>query len=102
MALYAFDGTWNKPDTDSDDIDKNTNVYNFLRFYAPGDPEKHAALEEYKTGVGTRYGEAGRIVGGFFGEGGHDRVNEMLLSFAKNWQRNAPEDRTVDVIGFSR
>src|SRR4051812_11296085 len=102
MALYAFDGTWNKQDTDSDNIDENTNVYNFLPFYAPGDPDARGKLEEYKTGVGTRFGEPGRIVGGFFGAGGRDRVHEMVASFAANWKRNAPEDRTVDVIGFSR
>lgn len=102
MALYAFDGTWNKPDTDSDELDENTNVYNFLRFYAPQDAEARNNLDGYKTGVGTRHGEAGRIVGGFFGAGGRDRVREMVESFAKNWARNGPEDRTVDVIGFSR
>ena len=102
MALYAFDGTWNKKDTDSDELDENTNVYNFLRFYAAKDPDAERQLEDYKTGVGTRYGEAGRIVGGFFGAGGRDRVHEMVNSFAENWKRNGPEDRTVDVIGFSR
>ena len=102
MALYAFDGTWNKPDIDSDDVDKNTNVYNFLRFYASKDPDAQRQIEDYKTGVGTRFGEPGRIVGGFFGAGGRDRVKEMVDSFASNWQRNGPEDRTVDVIGFSR
>src|SRR5688572_24524871 len=102
MSLYAFDGTWNKPDTDSDELDENTNVYNFLRFYAPGDPEAHEKLAEYKTGVGTRLGKTGRIVGGFFGAGGRDRVHEMVDSFRENWTRNGPEDRTVDVIGFSR
>jgi hypothetical protein len=102
MALYAFDGTWNKPDTDSDDLDENTNVYNFLHFYAANDPDAQRQIEDYKTGVGTRFGEPGRIVGGFFGAGGRNRIREMVASFAQNWQRNGPEDRTVDVIGFSR
>jgi hypothetical protein len=102
MALYAFDGTWNKPDTDDDDIDKNTNVYNFLKFYAADDAESQKQLEDYITGVGTRLGAGGRIVGGFFGAGGRERVHEMVGSFAENWKHNGPEDRTVDVIGFSR
>lgn len=102
MALYAFDGTWNKPDTDEDSIDKNTNVYNFLKFYAPGDQEARDKITEYATGVGTRLGAGGRIVGGFFGAGGRDRVREMVASFAENWAHNGPEDREVDVIGFSR
>ena len=102
MALYAFDGTWNKPDTVEDGIDKNTNVYNFLRFYASDDPETLSKLEEYETGVGTRLGIGGRIVGGFFGGGGRTRVKEMVDSFRENWAHNGPEDRFVDVIGFSR
>jgi hypothetical protein len=102
MALYAFDGTWNKPDTDADDIDKNTNVYNFLRFYAPDDRESGAKIDEYQAGIGTRLGFPGRIVGGFFGGGGRTRVAEMVDSFAENWKRNGREDRVVDVIGFSR
>jgi hypothetical protein len=102
MALYAFDGTWNKPDTDEDSVDKNTNVYNFLHFYAPGDQEARDKIEEYKEGVGTRLGAGGRIVGGFFGAGGRERVSEMVASFAENWAHNGPEDRSVDVIGFSR
>jgi len=102
MALYAFDGTWNKPDTDEDDLDKNTNVYNFLKFYAPGDPETLSKLEEYEKGVGTRFGKGGRIVGGFFGAGGRTRVKGMLNAFCENWAHNGPEDRFVDVVGFSR
>ncbi|MFL6531154.1 MAG: phospholipase effector Tle1 domain-containing protein, partial [Chthoniobacterales bacterium] len=102
MALYAFDGTWNKPDIDKDNVDKNTNVYNFLAFYAPGDPEAQAKREDYKAGVGTRFGEPGRIVGGLFGAGGRDRVHELVQAFAANWKHNGPEDRIVDVIGFSR
>ena len=93
MALYAFDGTWNKPDTDSDELDENTNVYNFLRFYAPADAETRANLDGYATGVGTRHGEAGRIVGGFFGAGGRDRVDEMVESFARNWACRRPTSR---------
>jgi uncharacterized protein (DUF2235 family) len=102
MALYAFDGTWNKPDTDSDALDHNTNVYNFLNYYALKDAETRDNVECYEAGVGTRLGVTGRIVGGFFGAGGRTRVNELVESFRKNWKRNETEDRTVDVIGFSR
>jgi hypothetical protein len=102
MALYAFDGTWNKPDTDDDAFDKNTNVYNFLKFYGLKDAETRTNVECYEAGVGTRLGVPGRIVGGFFGAGGRTRVQEMVESFRQNWRRNGTEDRTVDVIGFSR
>lgn len=102
MALYAFDGTWNNEDTKEDSVDKNTNVFNFLPYYAASNEEAQKSIESYEAGVGTRLGVPGRIVGGFFGAGGRTRVQEMVASFAKNWERNATEDRTVDVIGFSR
>jgi hypothetical protein len=102
MALYAFDGTWNKPDTKDDSVDKNTNVYNFLKYYAAADTETQKSLEAYEEGVGTRLGVPGRIVGGFFGAGGRTRVQELVKSFSENWRRNGTEDRTVDIIGFSR
>lgn len=107
MALYAFDGTWNKPDSDTEDGDSNTNVRRFLNLYASGDEEADAARAEferiYQQGVGTRFGRAGRIVGGLTGAGGHIRVDEAVKSFAELWARNQEkEDRVVDVIGFSR
>jgi uncharacterized protein (DUF2235 family) len=88
MALYAFDGTWNidKPGTDHD-----TNV---LWFYNAYDGPKH-----YFEGIGTRFGELGRILGGVTGAGGRDRVSEALIAFGANRQR---DDAIVDVVGFSR
>ncbi|MEZ5304930.1 MAG: DUF2235 domain-containing protein [Verrucomicrobiales bacterium] len=106
MALYAFDGTWNKPDSKDDGKDQDTNVRKFLHYYAAGDSEANSdrsAFEEiYKSGVGTRAGILGRIVGGLTGAGGHIRVDECLGTFRELWRRNQGEDRTVDVIGFSR
>ena len=102
MALYAFDGTWNKPDAVDDGVDRNTNVYSFLKFYAVQDGQARADLEAYKMDVGTRFGEPGRLVGGFFGAGGRVRIDEMVESFRQNWRLDQGESRTVDVIGFSR
>lgn len=101
MALYAFDGTWNKPDFQPNDGDDNTNVFRFARMYAqaygedPDDFLKHA----YTDGVGTRMGKIGKIVGGFTGAGGKSRVDEMLRHCATNFDEG---DKTVDIVGYSR
>ena len=88
MALYAFDGTWNvdKPGTEHD-----TNVVWFHEAY---DGPTH-----YFKGIGTRFGEFGRIVGGISGAGGRDRVKEAVAAFDANQRKG---DKTVDVVGFSR
>jgi uncharacterized protein (DUF2235 family) len=88
MALYAFDGTWNidKPGTEHD-----TNVTWFHGAY--GGP-KH-----YYQGIGTRFGELGKIVGGVTGAGGRDRIHEAINHFHQDRQAG---DTIVDVVGFSR
>ena len=88
MALYAFDGTWNK---DEKEEGADTNVVRFAEAY----------LEEtcYRPGVGTRIGKLGKIFGGIFGMGGSQRLEEMLRELKSNF---ADGDRTIDIIGFSR
>jgi len=88
MALYAFDGTWNvdKPGSEHD-----TNVTWFHGAYAG---PKH-----YYEGIGTRFGEFGKIVGGITGAGGRDRVRDAMGDFRSNF---ANGDKTVDIVGFSR
>ena len=88
MALYAFDGTWNvdKPGTEHD-----TNVRWFHDAYTG---PKH-----YFNGIGTRFGEFGRIIGGVTGAGGRDRIKQAVAAFGQNRQNG---DTTVDVVGFSR
>lgn len=102
MALYAFDGTWNKPDTDGTGQDLNTNVIKFAEHYArtkDAGVELAAMKADYIHGVGNRFGRAGRIVGGFVGAGGKDRVREMVALLTTNFENG---DYEVDVIGFSR
>lgn len=101
MALYAFDGTWNKPDYDfSDGTDTNTNVYRFARYYGEITGESTAALRtQYLAGVGTKFGKAGKVIGGLTGAGGRARIEEMLELCAAEF---AAGDTTVDIIGFSR
>jgi uncharacterized protein (DUF2235 family) len=88
MALYAFDGTWNKdkPGTESD-----TNIVWFVSAYA----EK----KFYQKGVGTKLGKLGKIIGGITGAGGRSRVRKARERLKANFKRG---DTTIDIIGFSR
>lgn len=89
MALYAFDGTWNrdKPGTEQD-----TNVVWFRDAYAEGRPF-------YEKGVGTRFGKLGRVLGGIAGAGGRSRVKRARERLERNFARG---DTTIDIVGFSR
>lgn len=89
MPLYAFDGTWNvdKPGTEHD-----TNVVWFRDAYQ--------AAKHYYEGIGTRFGELGRIIGGTTGAGGRDRVQEAVTAFQT--ARGSGGDSPVDIVGFSR
>ena len=89
MALYAFDGTGNE---DKDEDGRDSNVLKFCELYQSG---KHA----YLSGVGTRLGPIGVVLGGIFGAGGRTRTAEMLDTLQTNYMSG---DTTVDVIGFSR
>lgn len=102
MALYAFDGTWNKPDYDGDVTDQNTNVVKFAEHFAriKNAGEDLAAMKAgYVNGVGNRFGRTGRIVGGLVGAGARDRVREMIEILTQNFEDG---DTEVNVIGFSR
>lgn len=97
MALYAFNGTWNSEKTDvvttaDNEYLTNTNVLKFRDACT-------SANGYYTNGVGTRFGRIGRIIGGAFGVGGQDRINEALDHLRA---RLAAGDATVDVVGFSR
>ncbi len=88
MALYAFDGTW---DSDQPNTAKDTNVVWFFNAYT--------GKKRYWSGVGTRFGFAGKIAGGITGAGGHDRIREGLEELRANFVAG---DRIVDIVGFSR
>lgn len=89
MALYAFDGTWN---SDEDKITEHTNVVKFSELYVGNN-------SEYISGVGTRFGKPGQILGGLFGIGGRSRISEMYDELCDNWENGDPD---IDIIGFSR
>lgn len=90
MALYAFDGTWNS-EKDAGEYDRNTNVVRFKDLYAE-------QVFFYK-GVGTKHGFLGKIAGGAFGVGGHERIEDAKKDVARQF---AAHDREIDIVGFSR
>ena len=90
MALYAFDGTWNN-EKDAGRYDLNTNVVRFKDLYT--------GKKFFYQGVGTKHGLAGKIVGGAFGVGGHDRIGDASRDLARQL---ASGDRDIDIVGFSR
>jgi uncharacterized protein (DUF2235 family) len=90
MALYAFDGTWNS-EKDAGKYDLNTNVVRFKDLYA--------GPKFFYKGVGTKRGTLGKFLGGAFGVGGRDRIEDARRDMAKQF---AAGDRVVDIAGFSR
>jgi uncharacterized protein (DUF2235 family) len=88
MALYAFDGTWQR---DQDNPVEDTNVVWFRDAYD--------GPVEYFPGPGTRLGWLGRLVGGLTGAGGRWRVRQALKALERHC---AQGDHIIDVVGFSR
>lgn len=91
MALYAFDGTWNKNQTDNR---KDTNVRKFYDAYGSSKKEKW-----YVPGPGTRFGMIGSIIGGLTGAGGETRVQEAYKALQNKFREG---DQIIDIVGFSR
>ena len=90
MALYAFDGTWNS-EKDAGRYDLNTNVVRFKDLYT--------GTKFFYKGLGTKHGTLGKILGGAFGVGGHERIDEAKRDIARQF---AAGDRDIDIVGFSR
>ncbi|HET9480625.1 MAG TPA: DUF2235 domain-containing protein [Candidatus Polarisedimenticolia bacterium] len=90
MALYAFDGTWNR---DKAGNRKDTNVVKFSDAYIPG------GSVCYQEGVGVRFGPLGKVVGGLTGAGGRTRLRRAWNRLLDNLEEG---DATVDIVGFSR
>ena len=90
MALYAFDGTWNK-EHNAGEYGRNTNVVRFKDLYT--------GPKFFYVGVGTKHGFFGKLFGGAFGAGGHERIAAAKQDLAN---QIAQGDDVVDIIGFSR
>jgi uncharacterized protein (DUF2235 family) len=101
VALYAFDGTNDDARDDGTDaagVAQSTNVWKFYSAY-DGMTSGAGVKNRYVPGVGTRFGDVGKVVGGAFGVGWLDRVNDAYDALCGAY---AQGDRTIDVIGFSR
>ncbi len=96
MAVYAFDGTGNK-ENPVDAKEKNTNVLKFFNAYKDGYTKNGENF--YKSGVGTRWGLIGRVIGSIFGAGGRSRLKEAKKVLKKNFRKG---DRDIVIVGFSR
>lgn len=92
MALYAFDGTWNRDHAGTGAAERNTNARRFFDLY-------EGTRNVYTAGVGTRFGLLGRIAGGLFGLGGHARLDEMYDAACRNYVDGHTH---INVVGFSR
>ena len=95
MALYAFDGTWQRDKSGDDPAYDNTNVVRFRNAY-----QRNSGITQfYVPGVGTRYDLAGQVLGGAFGLGELPRLNEAYDALCARW---AGGDTVIDIVGFSR
>lgn len=108
MALYAFDGTWNREHTGGD-YNKNSNVVRFAKAYRAGkavyqkNGDQDHIVEDndngYISGPGTRHGFFGKALGGLMGLGGRSRVAQAVNRVERKFREG---DTAIDVIGFSR
>jgi uncharacterized protein (DUF2235 family) len=94
MALYAFDGTWNR-ERNQGEYGRNTNVVGFRAAYTC-EPDKKPF---YTKGVGTKLGWFGRIIDGAFGAGGCERLDRAYEDLRRRYSEG---DTHIDIIGFSR
>jgi uncharacterized protein (DUF2235 family) len=101
MALYAFDGT-NDDNTDTGNspeaVAADTNIFRFYSGYT-GYAMSLGITTDYVPGVGTRFGIAGKVIGGAWGVGWLQRINQTYAALCENY---AKDDTVIDVIGFSR
>ena len=86
LYLVAFDGTWNRKE------ESNTNVWQLHEAYRSSDER------DYVRGVGVDEGT--EKLGGMFGIGARDRVDEAILNLQRHLETS--DDTEIDIIGFSR
>ena len=91
MALYAFDGTWNREHPEKE-VARHTNVKRFFDLY-------EGTRNVYLAGVGTRLGIVGRLIGGVFGAGGFSRLDDMYRRLCDNYVAGHTR---INLVGFSR
>lgn len=97
--ILCFDGTWNEPETLSNDRVNPTNVLKLVRAINPCDDTGCEQVVFYETGVGTGgLGKLGKLVGGATGYGIAANIQAAYRFLANNYN----EDDDVFVFGFSR
>ncbi|TSK06992.1 MAG: DUF2235 domain-containing protein [Geobacter sp.] len=102
--VVCFDGTWNKPDEETDGKDSNTNVERLFasidgvdaRQYSGSTLSDGATFKWYDSGVGTKWYE--HIRGGAFGYGLSLNIRQGYKFLIDNYE---PGDE-IYTYGFSR
>ena len=57
--------------------------------------DSYQGPKHYFKGIGTKFGELGKIIGGVTGAGGRDRIRDAVNLFHEDRQKG---DTTVDVV----
>jgi uncharacterized protein (DUF2235 family) len=101
MSLYAFDGTGQDDNDNPNDwaaVAGDTNIYRFFSAYKANSSPAGVTCD-YVPGVGTRYGFAGKVIGGAWGAGWLPRIDNAYDCLCAAY---AAGNHDIDVIGFSR
>ena len=93
--LLAFDGTWQKTDSDFSDGDQNSHVVQIVQALQDSVTET-PQIVHYLPGVGTSAWQ--QIRGGIFGWGLSDKIAEAYLWLMEHYQAG---DR-IFLVGYSR
>jgi uncharacterized protein (DUF2235 family) len=91
--VICADGTWNEPG-----LETTTNVVSLASAVLPVDRHGKVQVIYYHKGVGTRRGLWEHMVGGGFGVGIDENIEDLYLFLANNY---APGDELF-LFGFSR
>ncbi len=91
--VICLDGTWNKPDEDDAEVEKDTNVRNLYELCVKKSPSQVAYYDE---GVGSHWYD--RIRGGVSGRGLSKNIREGYFEAAKQYKSG---DK-IFIFGFSR
>src|SRR5690242_5893461 len=100
--IVCFDGTWNRPDNDSDIMKRvETNVVRLYESIVQGTlPDGTTQSKWYDTGVGTNWYD--RVAGGAFGFGLDQKIKDGYQWLVSHYPDPDPGDCEVFVFGFSR
>jgi uncharacterized protein (DUF2235 family) len=99
--ILCFDGTWNRPDANTAVVRRiETNVVRFHQSILKTGPDGSRQVAWYDTGIGTSWYD--RVLGGGFGFGLDQKIQEGYRWLVENYSDPDPRDREVYILGFSR